>query len=270
VELVQLELRHGEHEGAVAVVTLDDPSHRNMLSARLVAELIEAMDTLESDPEVGAVVVTGAPPAFCAGADLGNLATERDRLSEAGTGAEAGLRGIYEGFLRVANCALPTVAAVNGPAVGAGLNLALACDVRIAGRSARFVTRFLDLGLHPGGGHTFMLQRVGGAQLAAAMVLFGERLDGPAAASHGLAWRCVQDDQLLEEAVSLALRAASVPRPLAIRAKDTLRQVAALDEHDAAVDVEIAAQMWSLGEPFFSERLAALRARVVGKSSSEP
>jgi enoyl-CoA hydratase len=177
------------------------------------------------------------------------------------------LRGIYEGFLRVAKCALPTVAAVNGPAVGAGMNLALACDVRIAGRSARFVTRFLDLGLHPGGGHTFMLQRVAGQQLAAAMVLFGERLDGEAAASHGLAWKCVDDDRLLEEAVTFAMRAASAPRALALRAKDTLRHVAALDEHADAVDVEIAAQIWSLGEPFFADRLAGLRGRVMGPSS---
>lgn len=265
--LVQLELQHGTDAGAgaVAVVTLNDPSHRNVLSVRLVAELVEAMDTIESDPDVGAVVVTGAPPAFCAGADLGNLATERDRASEAGPGAEAGLRGIYDGFLRVAKCPLPTVAAVNGPAVGAGMNLALACDIRIAGWSARFDTRFLDLGLHPGGGHTFMLQRVAGPQLAAAMVLFGERLDGTAAASRGLAWRCVEDDLLLEEAVGFAMQAASAPRALAIRAKDTLGRVAALDEHDEAVDVEISAQLWSLGEPFFAERLAALRARVIGQ-----
>jgi enoyl-CoA hydratase len=255
MELVQLETRRSEDVGggAVAVITLNDPSHRNMLSGRLVAELIEAMDTGESDSHIGAQVVTGS---------------DRERASAPGRGREAGLRGIYEGFLRVAESPLPTVAAVNGPAVGAGMNLALACDVRIAGRSARFITRFLDLGLHPGGGHSFMLQRVGGQQLAAAMLLFGERLDGEAAASHGLAWRCVEDDQLLEDAVSFAMRAASTPRALAVRAKDTLSRVAALDEHAAAVDVELAAQMWSMGEPFFAERLAALRARVTGSSRS--
>jgi enoyl-CoA hydratase len=249
----------------------------------LVAELVRVMDTIEADRSIGAVVVTGAPPAFCAGADLGNLASQRGRSDRqegsgqqerAGYGgesgesgradAEGGLRSIYEGFLRVANCPLPTVAAVNGPAVGAGMNLALACDVRLAGRSARFDTRFLDLGLHPGGGHTFMLDRIGGPQLAAAMVLFGQRLDGVAAAEHGLAWACLDDDALVEGAVSLAMRAASAPRSLAVRAKDTLRRVTALDEHGDAVDLEIAAQVWSLGEPFFAERLAKLRARVSG------
>jgi enoyl-CoA hydratase len=276
VELLQLELRHGEareQAGAVALVTLNDPGHRNVLSGQLVAELIETLDAVESDTSVGALVVTGAPPAFCAGADLGNLAAERDRATEhiqaaeQRSGVEAGLRGIYEGFLRVARCPLPTVAAVNGPAVGAGMNLALACDVRIVGRAARFDTRFLDLGLHPGGGHTFMLQRVAGAQVAAAMVLFGQRLDGQAAATHGLAWACVDDDELLDYAVEFALAAASAPRALAMRVKDTLRVVAGPGDHDAAVEVEIAAQIWSMGQPFFAERLAALRDRVSRKQS---
>ena len=91
---------------------------------------------------------------------------------------------------------LPTIAAVNGAAVGAGMNLALACDVRLAGRSARFDTRFLQLGLHPGGGHTWMLQRIAGPQAAAAVVLFGEVLDGEEAERCGLVWRCVDDDAL--------------------------------------------------------------------------
>src|SRR4029453_11341326 len=85
---------------------------------------------------------------------------------------------IYEGFLRVGRSPLPTIAAVNGAAVGAGVNLALACDVILAGESARFDTRFIDLGLHPGGGHTWMLQRRIGSQAAAALVLFGRVLDG--------------------------------------------------------------------------------------------
>ena len=80
---------------------------------------------------------------------------------------------IYEGFLRVLRSPLPTIAAVNGPAVGAGMNLALACDVRLAGASARFDTRFVKIGLHPGGGHVWMLERAVGPQAAAAMVLFG-------------------------------------------------------------------------------------------------
>src|SRR4029077_6643375 len=123
-----------------------------------------------------------------------------------------GLGSVYEGFLRVARSALPTMAAANGAAVGAGVTLALACAVRLAARSARFDTRFLQLGLHPGGGHTWMLTRIAGPQTAAATVLLGEGLDGEAAARCGLAWRCVDDDDLLDEARVLAGRAASAPR----------------------------------------------------------
>src|SRR5690606_30490026 len=110
----------------------------------------------------------------------------------------------YEGFLRVARCPLPTIAAVNGPAVGAGMNLALACDVRLAGQSARFDTRFLQLGVHPGGGHTWMMRNAVGPQAAAAMVLFGEVLDGAEAERCGLAWRCVADDELVDTAFTMA------------------------------------------------------------------
>ena len=130
-----------EKIGRVAVLTLNDPERRNALSLDLNQELNSALDTLEEDSETGAVVLTGAGKAFCAGADLSQLGASR----------REGLLNIYEGFLRVARSPLPTVAAVNGAAVGAGMNLALACDLRIAGASARFDTRFLDLGIHPGG-----------------------------------------------------------------------------------------------------------------------
>src|SRR5438874_10608284 len=109
----------------VAVVTLDDPERRNALNLEMVDEIVTTFEGLEADESVGAVVVTGAPPAFCAGADLSHL-------GQAGQGSEGGgLRSVYEGFLRVQRSPLPTVAAVNGAAVGAGVNLALGCDVRI-------------------------------------------------------------------------------------------------------------------------------------------
>jgi enoyl-CoA hydratase len=207
------------------------------------------------------VIVTGAPPAFCAGADLSHLAAagQTDRDTES---AQPGLRSVYEGFLRVARSSLPTVAAVNGAAVGAGMNLALACDVRLAGRSARFDTRFLKLGLHPGGGHTWMLRRLAGTQTTAAMVLFGEVLGGAEAVEAGLAWRCVDDDALLERARALAARAAEVPRALVQRAKTTIAAMADVADHEEAVHVELTAQLWSLQQPEFAERLAAMRERI--------
>jgi enoyl-CoA hydratase len=248
-------LRVERAEAGVAVLTLDDPERRNALNLDLVGEIVAAFDRLEADDGVGAVVITGAPPAFCAGADLGDL----------GGTQGTGFRAIYEGFLRVGRSPLPTVAAVNGSAVGAGMNLALVCDVRLAARRAKFDTRFLDLGLHPGGGHTWMLQRAVGPQTAAAMVLFGQVLDGDAAERVGLVWRCVDDETLLKEAIAVAARAASMPRELSQRAKHTLAAMPNVETHDAAVDLELEAQAWSAQQPFFAERLARLRERISRK-----
>jgi enoyl-CoA hydratase len=236
----------------VAVLTLDDPERRNALSAGLVDEIVAAMEAAERDDGIGAVVVTGAPPAFCSGADIGNLAALSD--DDGSGGRDASLPGIYEGFLRVLRSPLPTVAAVNGPAVGAGFNLALACDVRIAGASARFDARFMQIGIHPGGGHAWLLERAIGPEAAAAMVLFGERVDGPRAQQIGLAWRCVDDDALVDEAVAIAERAAEAPRELATRVKATLREAPWQPDFDAAVRTELERQLWSFEQGFFSPR----------------
>lgn len=239
----------------VGLLTLDDPARRNALTAELVAEIVGAVRDLEADPAVGALVVTGAPPAFCAGADLSDLGQSKESR-------EDGLRAIYEGFLAVARSPLPTIAAVNGAAVGAGMNMALGCDVRIAGASARFDTRFLQLGLHPGGGHTWMLQRIVGPQVAAAALLFGEVLGGEEAARTGLVHRCVADDELIETALAMARHCAAQPHELARRMKSTLHRMRSVTTHAEAVDVELETQLWSLDQPDFAERLAALQRRV--------
>ena len=236
---------HVTRHGRVAVLTLDDPEKRNALTPPLVADILETMDTIDADPEVGAVVVTGAAPAFCSGADVGALKAMAD-----GTEEPADVRDIYSGFLRILDSPLPTIAAVNGSAVGAGMNLALACDVRIAGASAMFDARFLRIGIHPGGGHTWLLDRAVGPQAAAAMNLFGERVDGARAAEIGLAWKCVADDELVEHSIEMATRAAEVPRELSIRTKATLRHTAALADHDPAMRFELEHQIWSFRQAF--------------------
>jgi enoyl-CoA hydratase len=239
----------------VAVVTLNDPERRNALNIPMVDEIVETFDGLEANPDVGAVVVTGAAPAFCAGADLSHL----------GDSQRAGLRSVYEGFLRVGRSPLPTIAAVNGAAVGAGMNLALCCDLRLAARRAKFDTRFLQLGLHPGGGHTWMFRRITGPQAVFAAVVFGEVLDGAEAERCGLVWRCVDDDALLDTARELAGRAAAGPPELTRRVKDTINAMADIDDHDAAVERELEPQIWSLSQPDFRERLAALQQKITKK-----
>ena len=236
----------------VGTLTLNNPDERNTLTAPMVAEIIAAMEAFEADQSVGAVVVTGTPPAFCAGANLGNLAEA--------TGDSLGT--IYEGFLRVARSPLPTLAAVNGAAVGAGMNLALGCDVRLVADTAKLDTRFLQLGIHPGGGHTWMLRRIAGPQAAMATVVFGQVLDGKEAERIGLAYKSVPADDLLDVAHEFAARAAAAPRELAITTKATIQAMADVDNHPAAVARELEPQLWSTRQPWFAERLAAMRQRI--------
>jgi enoyl-CoA hydratase len=244
-----------EKSDGVATLTLNNPTERNTLTAPMVADILAAMDDVENDSAIGAIVVTGAAPAFCAGANLGNLATATPES----------LSNIYEGFLRIARSSLPTIAAVNGAAVGAGMNLALGCDVRIAARRAKFDTRFLQIGIHPGGGHTWMLRRIAGPQATMATVIFGEILDGAEAERVGLVWKCVDDDVLLKTAHEMAARAATAPRELLKVTKETIQSMSGIDAHNDAVKREIDPQVWSTRQPWFAERLAALQAKISKK-----
>ena len=237
-----------ETHAGVAVVTLVDVERRNAMTSKMVDEIVATFDALESDGSTAAVVVTGEPPAFCSGADVSSLGA----LAQAGSDTERrSVTNIYEGFLRVLRSSLPTIAAVNGAAVGAGFNLALACDVRLAGESARFDTRFLKIGLHPGGGHTWLLERAVGPQNAAAMVLLGVAVDGRRAADIGLAWACHPDAELVSAAVELAAGAGRAPIELLAAAKASLREVPWQPDFEAAVATEVTRQAWSLGQGWF-------------------
>jgi enoyl-CoA hydratase len=237
----------------VAEVTLDDPDRRNILSAELVMELTETFDDLERREDVTAVVLTGAGPAFCAGADLADLLAAAD-------GNPAGVRRVYQGFDRVRRSPLVTIAAVNGPAVGAGLNLALVCDLRIAATNAWFDTRFLSLGLHPGGGHLRMLQQLVGPQTAAAMVLAGRRLDAAAAAAAGLVLIVTPEHDLLPAAMELALQATAAPRDLVLLTKRSLQEEPYLTAAEAMA-LEEERQLWSLRLDSTGARLRSLARR---------
>ena len=241
-------------ENHVALITINDPERRNAVTAEISAGLRAAVDAAEANTDVHAVIVTGAGKAFCAGADLTAL----------GEATEDGLRTIYDGFLAVADCTLPTIAAVNGAAVGAGLNLALAADVRIAGPAAIFDPRFQKLGIHPGGGATWMLQRAVGVQAARASLLFGMRFDAEAAVRYGLALDVADDP--VAAAKELAAGPAAAPREVVLATKASMRATANpgsidLDQHKIAVDTELKPQAASILSPEFAERLAAAKRR---------
>lgn len=249
--LVAVERRDG-----IGIVTLADPDRRNLLSIDMCVALSSAVADLGADSEIHAVVITGAGSAFCAGADLADLtAAASDSVS---------LEPVYRSFLDVAACPLPTIAAINGPAVGAGMNLALACDMRLAGQGAWFDTRFLQIGLHPGGGHGWMLLRAVGWAEASRLLLTGPRIGAEEAEAIGLVQRRVPDEQLLEAAVALAKGAAALPRELLVRTKHSLH-LAAASSHAAAVMHETEQQAWSLHQPAFAERVTRTHRKVSGQ-----
>jgi enoyl-CoA hydratase len=238
----------------VALITVNDPDHRNAVTKAMSVALKATVEAAQSDTDVHALIVTGAGRAFCAGADLTAL----------GDSTGEGLREFYDGFLAVANCTLPTIAAVNGAAVGAGLNLALAADVRIAGPAAVFDSRFLKLGIHPGGGATWMLHRAVGPQVARAALLFGMRFDAEAAVRQGLALKIADDP--VAAARTLAAGPAAAPREVVLATKASMRATVNpgavdIDEHRVAVEIELRQQAASILSPDFTRRLAAAQRR---------
>lgn len=242
----------------VALITVNDPDRRNALTDEISASLRGAVERAEADPDVHAVIVTGAGKAFCAGADLSALGRA------GGDAPEAGLQRLYDGFMAVGNCSLPTIAAVNGAAVGAGLNLALAADIRIAGHGAWFDARFQKLGIHPGGGATWMLQRAVGPQVARAALLFGTHFDAESAVRHGLVLRVADDP--VAAAMELAAGPAAAPREVVLATKATMRATASpgsldSDHHELAMHTELVPQTNSVLSPEFTARLAAARRR---------
>jgi enoyl-CoA hydratase len=234
-----------EREDGVAVLTLEAPERRNAITADMAGELVALCDEADADRRVGAVVVRGEGGFFCSGGDRSTLAAAGH--DPAAPETFAGLGAVYRSFERVGELEPPSVAAIRGGAVGAGLNLALATDLRVAARDAIFVSGFLPIGLHPGGGHGALLGRTGSREAAAALALFGERIDGERAAELGLAWSAVDDSEVEPTALELAARAAADPE-LARRTARSLRSELGPPALPwaAGLELERASQMWSL------------------------
>jgi enoyl-CoA hydratase len=240
-----------DRRDGVAIVSLNHPEDRNALSLGMTRALVDAVHSVEADESIRAVVLAATGTAFSAGGSVDDLLEPKVPLSET-----------YAGYVAVLETELPTVAAVGGPALGAGMNLALACDLIVCSPSARFETRFLDVGLHPGGGHLWQLRQRIGRQGAAALALFGETLDGEEAVRRQLAWRCVPETDLLETAWRLASRAAGHDRALIERTRKTLVASGLVVDAADAVSLELEPQQWSMGRPEFLDALDRLRTRL--------
>ena len=238
-------------DGGVRTITLNAPDRLNALDRPLLDELRAAVRQVAGDAEARALVVTGAGRGFCAGADLDGLFGDRTRP----TGVlRQVLLDVYASFLPLRELAIPTISAVHGPAVGAGLNIALACDVIVAGPEAKFGPTFTSIGLHPGGGCTWMLTQRIGAGNAAAVLYAGDLVDAATALRLGLAQELV-DDPKARAGELAALYASRNPRLMA-DVKESVR-VASTSDLATTLDVESWAQASSLA----SEEFAALAVR---------
>lgn len=234
-----------EREGNVAVVVLAAPERRNAFTPAMVAELLAICDQVDADASVGAAVVRADGDSFCAGAHRAVLAEAGRDPAEPGRFRDLGLT--YRAFARVGELAVPTVAAVRGQAVGAGVNLMMATDLRIVAEGARINTGFRRIGLHPGGGHFVLLGRSGSREAAAALGLFGLEVDGRRAVELGLAWEALPEPEVEPRALAVAAQVAADPE-LARATVRTFRMELGppLATWPVGLEAERAAQMWSL------------------------
>jgi 2-(1,2-epoxy-1,2-dihydrophenyl)acetyl-CoA isomerase len=206
-----------DFDGGIATITLNRPEKLNAFAGHMRRDLAESLEHASSDPEVRVVVITGAGRAFSTGADVARMgelmdggdADEFRRLLGAGRRVLTAIRQMLK----------PVVAAVNGPAYGAGFNVALACDIRIAAESATFSQSFVKVGLHPDWGGSFFLPRAVPSNLACEMFFLGDAIDAARAYQLGLVNRVVPDAELAAEARALAERLRAAPQASVAAAK---------------------------------------------------
>ena len=250
-------LRLARRDDGVAVLTLALPERRNMMDAAMTRSWVRAVEALGADEGLRAVVVTGEGTAFCSGGDTSWIGSGTD----AGVDALRGrMRAFYGDWLSLRDLDVPTVAAVNGAAVGAGLALALACDLRVVAEDARLGVPFTALGMHPGMATTWSLPEVAGLQVARELLLTGRMVDGAEAVRLGLALRAVPAAEVLPQALELATTIAS-RAPVATRLTTRALREGGHRDHASALAWEALAQAVTLASEDLQEGLAAQRER---------
>lgn len=238
---IQLDI-HANH---VAVLTLAAPERRNAFVPEMVRQLLDACDEIDRNPSVGAVVVQALGASFCSGA-------HRDVLAAAGTDPARPdnyelLTQTYRAFTRVGELQPPTIAAVRGHAVGAGVNLMFATDLRVIAESARIISGFARIGIHAGGGHFLLVGRAVGREAAAGLSLFAQDIDGRRAAALGLAWEALPEDDVEPRALEIAATVAHDPELARASARSFRTELGPPSvAWPAALEMEKGVQMWSL------------------------
>jgi len=219
---------HERVADGVAMLTLNRPERGNGVVPEMARDVLDALETMEQDSTVRVLVLTGAGQQFCAGADLVEFQryiAEQLPISHEPYNA----RVLWPVTQRLVGCRLPVIAAINGGATAGGLDLALACDMRIASTRAKMGETYIKLGLNPGNGGSYFLPRLVGSGLAAELAFTGDLIDAQRALEIGLVNRVVEPDALLTEATALAARIAAYPRLALEATKQQLRQSWHLD-----------------------------------------
>jgi enoyl-CoA hydratase/carnithine racemase len=241
----------------VVVLTLDNPDQRNAMSEEMTASWVAVVDELATDRSVRAVVVTGAGTAFCSGGDTSWIASEpeagvdhlRDRMI-----------AFYRAWLSIRRLDVPTIAAVNGPAIGAGLCLALACDLRYAAASAKLGAPFVKLGMHPGMAATHLLPDVVGEAHARDLLLTGRIVDAEEACRLGMVSRVLPDETFGEDVLAIA-RGVAATAPIPSRYTTLALRHGGHTDFESAVQWEALAQPVTLATADLQEGIAAAKER---------
>ena len=208
------------HEDGVARLTLNRPDKLNSFNTAMHEEVQDALDRVGADPSSRVLLLTGAGRGFCAGQDLGDRAVSTNsEPADLGASIE---RFYAPMVLKLRALPLPVVCAVNGVAAGAGVSLALACDLVVAKRSASFIQSFAKLGLIPDTGGTYFLPRLVGPARALGLAMLGEKLPAQQAADWGMIWRCIEDEVFGQEVEALVAHFAVAPTKGLARTKQAL------------------------------------------------
>jgi len=254
-----------ENRGSVRLMLLNRPDRMNAFTAAMHAALGSALEAAEADPACRAVLLTGTGRGFCAGQDLGERSPDGS-VPDLGATLEA----LYNPLIRrIRSMGKPVVCAVNGVAAGAGANLALACDIVLAARSARFIQSFARIGLVPDCGGTYALPRLVGDARARGLALLAEPLPAETAESWGLIWKAVDDERLMPEAEALAAHLAAQPAQALAMIKHALATSAG-NTLDAQLDLERDLQRAAGRTPDYAEGVRAFLEKRPPRFAGQP
>ena len=252
----------------IVTMTLNQPETRNAISdLPMIEAILAALEEAQRNADARVIILTGAGSAFSSGGNIKSMTPGKGLVDEVPALTRRNYRlGIQRLPLAFEACDLPVIAAVNGPAVGAGCDLTLMCDIRIAGASAKFAESFVRIGIVPGDGGAWLLPRVVGFARASEMALTGEMIDAETAQDYGLVSRVVPDAELMEAARATAAKIAANPRH-AVRM--TRRLLRSAYNRDLEVTLELSSAMQALAHETedYTNALDAMRRRIDGAKS---